>query len=333
MAEAARRQVNAQSAGQNVTNESSRDLDHHKRRSLAILALCQVFGMSLWFSAAAVLPALKTHYAIGGAQAAALSSSVAFGFVIGTLTSAIFNLADRIEPRRFLAGAALVGALANGAAVFVHPGSLLFIALRVIVGASAAGIYPVGIKMAATWATTDLGLIVGFLVGATTLGSASSFLLAAFGGLDWRAVMIGASALAAFAALLIQGFVSGPRHRQATVFRAHYVLDAWRRRPLRLANLGYYGHMWELYAMWTWIAAFIEASFRHSASTAAAPFWAKLVAFLAIGIGGLGCFAGGIFADRWGRTTLTIGAMSVSASCCVLAGFLFGSPPWLLVPF
>jgi MFS family permease len=289
--------------------------------------------MSLWFSAAAVLPALKVQYGIGGFQAAALSSSVAFGFVIGTLLSAVLGLADRLNSKLFFSCAATVGALANAAGILIAPDTFVFIALRVIVGACIAGVYPLGIRMAATWARADLGLLVGFLVGATTLGSASSFLLAALGGIDWRYTMLGASALAICAALLIQLFQSGPRHRQATSFRARYVLDAWRRRPLRLANLGYYGHMWELYAMWAWIAAFLEASFTSTAPSIAAPFWAKVSAFATIGLGAFGCLAGGLLADRWGRTTLTIGAMLVSGSCAVLAGFLFGSPPWLLVAF
>ena len=178
-----------------------------------------------------------------------------------------------------------------------------------------------------------MGLLVGLLVAAATLGSATSFLLAAFGGIDWRATLLGASALALLAALLIQVFDYGPRHTRATQFRARYVLDAWRNRPLRLANLGYCGHMWELYAMWAWIAAFIEASFVSAAPSPDAPFWAKIAAFAAIGLGAFGCLAGGVFADRLGRTTLTIGAMPVSGSCAVLAGFLFGSPPWLLVTF
>jgi MFS family permease len=305
----------------------------HKGRSLAILALCQVFGMSLWFSASAVLPALKAQYAISGAQAAALSSSVALGFVAGTLLSAVLGLADRLESRRFFAASAVVGALANAAAIVLDPTSLLFVVTRFVVGACIAGVYPLGIRMAATWASADLGILVGMLVGATTLGSASAFLLSAFGGVDWRHAVLGASALALIAALLIQWFEPGPRHRLANAFKARYVLDAWRKRPLRLANLGYYGHMWELYAMWAWIAAFVEASLSASTPSLPAPYWAKLAAFATIGLGALGCLAGGVLADRWGRTTLTIGAMLLSGSCAVLAGFLFGSPPWLLAAF
>jgi MFS family permease len=319
--------------GTRLSFEFQFGMPFRKAQSLAVLAFCEVFGMSLWFSASAVLPAIKAQYAISGTQAAALSGGVALGFVVGTLLSAVLGLADRIESRRFFMASAIVGATATGATVFVDPTSFLFVVLRFVVGASIAGIYPVGIKMAATWAAGDLGLLVGLLVAASTLGNSSAFLIAAFGDVDWRHAQIGASALAVLGAVLIHVFEPGPSHRQASTFRARYVLDAWRQLPLRLANFGYYGHMWELYAMWAWIAAFAEASFRISSPTVDAPFWAKLAAFATIGCGAIGCLAGGILADRWGRTSLTIGAMLLSGSCALLAGFLFGCPPWLIAAF
>lgn len=304
-----------------------------KALALAILFVCELLGMSLWFSASAVLPSLKAQYPMSGMQAAALASGVALGFVAGTLLSAVLGLADRIEPRKLFATSAVVGALATGVSVWVDPTSILFILLRIIVGASLAGVYPPAIKMMAGWAAGDLGLLVGVLVAASTLGGSSAFLLAAFGALDWRSVQLGAAAMALLGALLIQAFQPGPAHRQATVFRARYVLDAWRNKSLRFANFGYYGHMWELYALWTWIAAFAEASFRFSAATADAIYWAKLAAFATIGCGAIGSLAGGVLADRFGRTSLTIGAMLLSGSCALLAGVLFGGPVWLIMAF
>src|SRR5262249_11078068 len=184
-----------------------------------------------------------------------------------------------LEPRNLFATWGVVGALATGVSVWVDPTSALFILLRIIVGASLAGVYPPAIKMMASWAAGDLGLLVGMLVAASTLGGSSAFLLAAFGALDWRSVQFGAAAMALLAALLIQAFQPGKVHRRATMFRARYVLDAWRNKSLRFANFGYYGHMWELYALWAWIAAFAEASLRFSASTTDAVYWAKLTAF------------------------------------------------------
>jgi MFS family permease len=304
-----------------------------KRKHVAVLALCEVLGMSLWFAGAAVLPAVKADHAIGTLQAAALSSAVAFGFVVGTLLSAVLGLADRIPSKRLFALAATAGALVNAAGATVDPASVAFVALRFAVGLSCAGIYPVGIRMAATWASTDMGVLIGLLVGAVTVGSASAFLLAAVGAADWRLVLLAASLLALGAAALISLFEEGPRLRQAVQFRAAEVADAWRVRALRLANLGYYGHMWELYAFWAWVGAFLEASIRQSASTQAAPLWAGLGAFAAIGAGAFGCLAGGALADRYGRTTVAIGAMLASGSCALLAGAMFGGPPPLLVAF
>src|SRR5262245_4368711 len=309
------------------------NFDWGKTRALVILSVCELLGMSLWFSASAVLPSLKAQYPMSGMQAAALASGVALGFVAGTLLSAVLGLADRIEPRKLFAASSVVGALATGVSVWVDPTSILFILLRIIVGASLAGVYPPAIKMMASWAAGDLGLLVGVLVAASTLGGSSAFLLAAFGALDWRSVQFGAAAMALLGALLIQAFHPGPAHRQATVFRARYVLDAWRNKSLRFANFGYYGHMWELYALWAWIAAFAEASFRFSAATADAVYWAKLAAFATIGCGAIGSLAGGVLADRFGRTSLTIGAMLLSGSCALLAGVLFGGPVWLIMAF
>ena len=302
-----------------------------KTASLALLAVCQVAAMALWFSATAVIPSLRAEFAISATQASMLTSAVQAGYVFGTLTSAILGLADRADPRRFFMTAALVATAANTAILFVDPASSAIILYRFITGACMAGVYPLGMKMASTWAKGDMGLLIGILVGALTLGSAAPHLFNAFGGVDWRFTVIVGSACSLSAALLINLFKTGPNQTKPPTFDVRAAFSGFTQRALRLANFGYLGHMWELYAMWAWLGVFLDASFRLSMPGPEATFWARSGTFAAIGIGGgLGCLAAGFLADRHGRTTITIAAMTVSGTCAVLVGFLFAANPVLL---
>ena len=287
--------------------------------------------MALWFSASAVIPALVAEFRLSGFAQAALTSGVQAGFVIGCLASAILGLADRVDPRYLFATSACTGALANALLLAVDPASLAAPALRIVTGVCMAGIYPIGMKLASTWAKGDMGLMVGILVGALTLGSASPYLFNAFGGFDWRAPLLIASGCALAAAVLI-GFAGiGPNRAPTPRFDPHAALSAWRDLPLRLANLGYLGHMWELYAMWAWIGVFFNASFALSLPADTAPMAARLAAFVTIASGAIGSIGAGVLADRLGRTTLTIAAMAVSGTCAATIGFLFGGPPLVLI--
>lgn len=303
-----------------------------KWRSVILLAMCQVMALSLWFSATAVIPVLKEEYGLNGLQASFFSSAVAIGFVCGTLISATLSLADRIPPKTFFAAATLTAAMANGAIVLFDPTSHFVIFLRFLTGVCMAGIYPVGMKMVSTWARRDTGLLVGLLVGALTIGSASPHILNLLdtSGIDWQLTLVASSLLAICASGLITLVSLGSEMPKAPPFDPSSAFYAWRNKSLRLANFGYFGHMWELYAMWAWIGLFLFDSFQ-IAGVENGQFYANLGTFATIAIGGLGSLFAGIAADRIGRTTVTIFAMAISGTCAILVGFLFGGSPTLLM--
>jgi MFS family permease len=260
---------------------------------------------------------------------AAMTSVVQVGFVIGALLSAFLNLADRFDPRTFFGVSAAVAAVTTAALLLVPPAGAEAMILRTITGISLAGIYPVGMRMVASWATNDLGKLVGLLVGALTVGSALPHLLTIGEAWDWKLVYAVSSSAALLAAILVKMVKLGPAFRPGQQFNPHTAKAAWQKRPVRLANLGYLGHMWELYAMWAWIGVFFHASLDargvHQAGLASA------ATFLVVAVGALGALFGGRLADRFGRTAVTICSMGVSGACALTEGWLFGGPPILIL--
>jgi len=298
-------------------------------RALTLLAIAELLAMSLWFSASAITPALRLEWGLGDAQVSWLIIAVQLGFVLGTLLSAFLNLPDIISARHLFAASAFVGAAANATFGFYARGAGLAITLRFITGLCLAGVYPPGMKIIATWFRRSRGLALGVLVGALTLGKASPYLVNGMGSANWRTNMLFVSLLAVIGGLLVLLFVAdGPFALPAARFDWKQVFHVFRNRGVRLANFGYFGHMWELYAMWTWVPVMIRASL---AAQGCQPFFAEVASFLVIGCGAAGCVVAGLVADRIGRTVVTSWAMAISGSCCLLIGFLFGASPVLLL--
>jgi MFS family permease len=294
-------------------------------RALLLLAIAVLLAMGLWFGVSAVAPQVAAEWHLDAATTAWLTLSVQLGFVAGTLLSAVLNLSDVIRARHLFAACAFLGAATNALLAWrVHTVGPAIV-LRVLTGAFLAGVYPPGMKLVATWYREGRGFALGVVVGALTLGKASPYLVNAFGSSNWRVNVGLASIIAAAGGLVVVLFVrEGPFALPNQPFDLSQIAQVVRNRGVRLANFGYFGHMWELYAMWTWAPVMIRASL---AATGDRPFYAEAASFLVIGSGAVGCIVAGRLADRVGRTVVASAAMAVSGACCLVIGFLYGGSP------
>ncbi len=285
--------------------------------------------MSVWFSASAVTPILIEAWQLTDGEAAWLTMAVQIGFVVGSLGSALLNLADRLPSRWLFAISSLLAGLATTSIAFWARDLETALVLRFFTGLFLAGVYPIGMKIMATWTQRDRGLGIGLLVSALVLGSASPHLMRAFGNVNnWRPVLYLAAGSAILGAIIAALFVSeGPFRSPAPRFKWRQVGKLLIEKDIALANTGYLGHMWELFAMWTWIPLFILLSFEQQGISSA---WASLAAFAVIGIGGIGSLVMGPIADRFGRTKVTIALMLTSGTMSLLIGILYGGNPFVL---
>ncbi|MBW3564468.1 MAG: MFS transporter [Acidobacteria bacterium] len=297
-------------------------------RALALIAFVELACMSLWFGVSSVTPALRAELGFSDAVVSWLTIAVQLGFVAGTLLSAILSLSDVISTRRLLWSSAILGAVTNALFALGPAEPSIALTLRFLTGMFLAGIYPPGMKLMATWFRSGRGLALGVLVGALTLGKASPYLVNAIGA-EWRTTVIAASVSSVVGALVILGLVrEGPLSVGTAPFDPKQFVTILRNRGVRLANFGYFGHMWELYAMWTWLPVMLRESFERSGSPRSL---AEIGSFLVIGSGAAGCVVAGLIADRVGRTVVTSVAMVISGACCLIVGFLFGGSPVLLL--
>ncbi|MBN1400852.1 MAG: MFS transporter [Anaerolineae bacterium] len=298
-------------------------------RALALLALSLFLSMSTWFSASAVLPELRALWGLSPSAGAWLTIAVQIGFVCGALASSLLNLSDIVRPRRVILGGA-IGAAAANLLLQVAGRPAVGIPLRFATGFFLAGVYPPAFKLMATWFRKGRGLALGILAGALVTGNGVPHLINGLGGLDWRLVISATSALTVAGGLITEFAVrEGPFPFPKAHFDPRQAGQVFANRGVRLAALGYVGHMWELFAMYAWFAAFFsDALAARGFSGGAAASYATFAMFVA---GGLSCWAGGMLADRWGGPQTTILAMAISGSCSVLIGLFFGAPiGWVL---
>ncbi len=297
--------------------------------TLILLSTAVLLGMSLWFGASSSARVIQFELGLNEAESTWLTLAVQLGFVAGTLVSAVTNLPDVVSSRRLFAVASFAGAMTNAAFAIFAAEATVAIALRFLTGFCLAGVYPPGMKLMSTWFRKGRGLAIGVLVGALTLGKASPYLINVFGGEEWRLNTLIVSALSLAGGLLVWFFVTeGPYGAPKATFDFGQVRHILTSRGLRLANLGYFGHMWELYAMWAWTPVMIRASL---GLTGHSPRFAEAASFLVLGAGGAGCILARWLADRLGRTLVTAWAMAMSGACCLIIGFFFGAHPAFLL--
>jgi MFS family permease len=302
-------------------------------RQLALISIGILCAMSPSFASSSVAPLLRQQWGMDPIGVSWLLIAMLAGFSISAIGLGLIGAPDVIPGPRLFALGALGAGIANLGFAFLATDLATALPFRFLTGVAVAAAYPVAMKLTAGWFRRERGFAIGVMAGALTLGTASPLLFRAVGaaaGVDWHAVIATAS-VACFvgAAVAWFGVRTGPFDAASPRFSLRIAARAWSEPAVRLANIGYLGHMWELFAMWTWVPLYVVASFTVSGVTD--PAAASLAAFIVVGVGVVGCVIAGAIADRVGRTATTIAAMAVSGTCAVLVGLAFGAPAPLVI--
>jgi MFS family permease len=293
-------------------------------RILPVIIFSQFTGTSLWFASNAVMGDLQRTWELADAALGYMTSAVQFGFITGTLVFAFFNISDRLSPRIIFFACSVLGAISNLSIFLLARGLPSLLIFRFITGFLLAGIYPVGMKIAAGWYEKGLGRALGFLVGALVLGTAFPHLLKGMGHtLTWETVILAISVVSTAGGILMLWLVpDGPHLVQGTRFSPDAFKTIFQSKHLRAATFGYFGHMWELYTLWAFLPVFLSNYLSRSQETINVSYWA----FAIIAAGFVGCAAGGLLSKKTGSARVAFYQLAASGICCLISPLMYHVP-------